>query len=457
MFVRQMLSIVAAAITVILSVTALGLVNIWLAIIILVAVIPGVLIQVRLSRLQIRHWNGAVDNRRTQVMIEYGVFQPRTVAEPRLYGLARHLLALRRWHRDADEKTRMAFERRFLLPRLAADALEVVAELATLIWITLQIIGRQQPIGQFLFVQQAVTQALAALNRAISEISNMDESMASLRDYDEFMRLPSSSARGIRLEHMPEHITLEHVSYRYPNSTTGALVDVNIEIHQGERVAVVGANGAGKSTLVKVLSGIYEPSHGKILLDDVPLRDISQPSWHEQIAVLHQDYLGYEFATACENIQFGRITVSHTPQRLNDAMTNAQAADFIRYLSRGEDTLVSPHVEHPDGTPGTGLSSGQWQRLSLARNFYRNASLVILDEPTSAIDAQTEAQIFDHLFADVDRTLIVISHRLSTIERADRIIVLQDGKVADHGTYTELTHREGPFLAIFGSQIRPKT
>jgi len=192
---------------------------------------------------------------------------------------------------------------------------------------------------------------------------------------------------------------------------------------------------------------------GSITLDGTPLGEFSLDSWHKQLAVLQQDYLSYTFATAKDNVVYGQVNRPFDQEAFDAALQKAEAGDFIGKLPKGADSYVSPWMAHRDGTNGVDLSGGQWQRMALARNFYREAPIIILDEPTSAIDALAESRIFNHLFADKSQTLIIISHRLTTIERADVIFMLKDGRVAEQGTAAELVAKKGEFYTMFESQI----
>src|SRR5690554_28244 len=240
------------------------------------------------------------------------------------------------------------------------------------------------------------------------------------------MAFPSWRGEGLELTGLPEVIELTGVGFHYPNSERDVLQDIDLRIHRGQRVAIVGENGAGKSTLIKLVSGLYAPTSGRIELDGVDLRDIRTESWHRQLAVLQQDYLAYTFATARDNIRFGDVDADDPDgTRFQAAVDKAEAQSILDGLPRGADSYIHPWMAHEDGTTGVDLSGGQWQRMALARNFYRDAPIIILDEPTSAIDALAESRIFNHLFADTRQTLIIISHRLTTIERADVIHMLK--------------------------------
>lgn len=441
-------------ITMVAGIIALVLVSWWLGLIVIAAVIPGILIQFKLSRESTKHWNENVDVRRAQGMIEWNLLQPKHMAELRLYGVVRYLLDLRMKLRDKDEKKRIDFERKYILKRLGADALEATAEVIALLWIVTQIVARAQPIGQFIYVQQVVSRALRGASGFVSSISSIDEDIANLFDYQEFMALPTRKDGAKKLDSTLQPIEFRNISFKYPHATKEVLRGISLTIQPHQHVAIVGENGAGKSTLIKILTGLYEPTNGDILIGGVKMTDIDVASWHKQLGVLQQDYLSYGFASAKDNIYFGNISAPFSQERLEQALDRAEARTFLEKLPKGLDSYVNPWMEDDEGNNGTDLSGGQWQRLALARNFYRDSPIIILDEPTSAIDALAESRIFKHLFADRKRTVVTISHRLTTIEKADVIYMLQEGKLVESGTHDELVKKRGAYYTMFESQIR---
>jgi ATP-binding cassette subfamily B protein/ATP-binding cassette subfamily C protein len=444
---------VSQVITLVASAVALVLVGWWLALILIVAIVPGIWIQFRLSRAQVRHWNSTVELRRQKATIERAMFQPEHIAELRLYGVVRHLLDLRQDLRNADERQRILFERKYIGWRILGDVIEIAAEIGALVWVVLQIIAQALPVGQFLTVQQVVSRALSAVDAFVTSLSALDEQFANLGDYQVFMDYPTRLGGTRQLAGPPDEIVVDHVSFHYPNSPREVLHDVSFTIPRGRRIAIVGENGAGKSTLIKIISGLYAPTSGAVLIDGVDLREISTESWHRKLAVLQQDYLAYTFASARDNIRFGDVSREYSEAEFRDALDKADAASIVDAMPKGADSYVHPWMAHEDGTRGVDLSGGQWQRMALARNFYRRAPIVILDEPTSAIDALAEARIFDQLFADTGQTLLIISHRLTTIERADEVVMLQRGRVVERGTAAALIAARGEFHRMFASQL----
>lgn len=440
-------------VSVILAVGALLLVSWWIAVIVLVAIVPSVYLQFKLSREQIAHWNTQVDSRRQRRMIEQNLLRPQHIAEMRLYGIVGFLMDLRSRLRDADERRRLDFQRRYIPKQLAADALQYGAEVVSLIWVVGQIIARAQPVGQFLYVQQIVSRALSTANNLVSSLSSIDEDLANLKDYELFMALPVHSEHAPPLLGPPKEVELKDIRFTYTGSDIEVIRGISMTIREGQHIAIVGENGAGKSTLIRILAGLYRPDSGQVMLDGVDLAAVDVTSWHRHLAVLSQEFLKYEFATAAENIYFGDVDAPRDDARIRKAAGDAEALDFINKLPNGLENHVSNWMEDPRGRKGSGLSGGQWQRLAMARNFYRDASFMVMDEPTSAIDALAEHRIFTRLFADRSSTIIAISHRLATIEKADIVYMLEDGRIVEQGTHRELVALRGRYFRMFESQL----
>lgn len=447
-------TILTQLVSLVFSLIALVIFLPWIALLALIAIIPGVIIQFKLSRAQIDHWNRNVDARRAQNFIEGNLFEPNSIAELRLNGLVRHLLQLRSIYRDKDEKARLDFERQYIGKRLLADTIEAATQLGALIWIALLIIAREQPIGQFIYVQQLVARVMSNASRFVSQISIIDEDLANLYDYEEFIQLPAGTSGTTELTSPPATITFKNVSFHYPQHKRTVLKNISLNIPRGQHVAIVGENGAGKSTLIKLLTGLYHPTKGTILLDETNLKDIEIASWHRQLSVLQQDFEHYIFTTIQDNVVFGDINRPLDEIEVDKALQRAEANEFIDKLPQKRATIPSVWMEDSEGNKGTNLSGGQWQRLALARNFYRDAPIIILDEPTSAIDALAEGRIFKRLFSKQNpKTVITISHRLSTVEKADHIIVLKDGQIVEQGVHADLVRQKGEYYKMFEGQL----
>ena len=450
----RLADVVTHTFTFVFTVWALIAINAWLGLAVVLAAVPSVIVQFRLSRLNANHWRENVETRRRASWIEWEMLKPQKMIDLRLYGLVRHLLDMRMALLEKDQKTRIDFERKFLAKRLGAELFQAAVEVGALVWVVYEIVAHRQPIGQFLFVQQTAGRALGSVSSLVSTVNSMDEDLANLFDYQRFMELPIAKQGGKTVPALHRDIRFKDVSFRYPGSDTLVLNHINLTIKRGQHVALVGENGAGKTTLLKLLAGLYQPVSGEVVVDGVPLKSVDVQTWHRQLGVLSQNFTQYDFATAAENVWFGDVSKTPSQERVNAALREAEAAKFVAKLPKGVDSYVNQWMESDDGVKGVDLSGGQWQRLALARNFYRDSPIIILDEPTSAIDALAEARIFDRLFQQKQKTIITVSHRLSTIEKADMIFMLAHGKVVEHGTHAELVAQHGAYYHMFESQLR---
>ena len=270
-------------------------------------------------------------------------------------------------------------------------------------------------------------------------------------EMDELARRPEVLLAG---EHpataMPQReIRFENVGFAYPGRAA-VFEGLDLVVPAGQSLAVVGDNGAGKTTLVKLLSRLYDPTAGRITVDGVPLTEIDPNQWQRRLSAIFQDFTRYQL-TATDNVAFGNPDIAVDPARLAAAAERAGAADLVAGLAHGWDTVLSRQFKD-----GTDLSGGQWQRLALARALYAvdaGAGVLILDEPTASLDVRAEAELYDR-FLDLTRglTTLVISHRFSTVRRADRIVVIEHGRVVEDGAHDELLARGGHYARMFRLQ-----
>ncbi|HLC83974.1 MAG TPA: ATP-binding cassette domain-containing protein, partial [Bacteroidia bacterium] len=288
----------------------------------------------------------------------------------------------------------------------------------------------------------------------LDHYSSMNMRSKYIDQYFELLEYPNSiilSNKPVTFDEQPKPpiIEFKNVSFKYPDSKRFILKNFNLTIGSGEKVALVGENGAGKSTLIKLILRFYDATEGEILINGTNIKEVDLKTWHQQIGALFQDFIKYQF-TFKENIIYGDIAKRNDAVAIKEAIKKAGADSFLGNLPKGTDQIVGKTFEE-----GVDLSGGQWQKLALARAFFRDAPILILDEPTSAIDAKAEYEIFQKVGElQKDKTVIIISHRFSTVRNADRILVLEGGKIVEEGDHKELMEKKGLYEELFTLQAQ---
>ena len=273
-----------------------------------------------------------------------------------------------------------------------------------------------------------------------------------LSNLTEFLshKVPEQTGEGIAGPNPDDGIRFENVSFSYPGSQTPALKNINLHITPGESLAIVGENGSGKTTLIKLLTRLYAPTEGRILVDGLDLQEWDTNAIREKIGVIFQDFARYQLIVG-ENIGIGDVDNIDDGNQIEEAARKGMADEFVRDLPLDYQTQLGTWFKD-----GKELSGGQWQKIALSRAFMRSkADILILDEPTAAIDARAEAEIFEH-FNDLtdNRISIIISHRFSTVRRADHIIVLEQAEVLEQGSHQQLLEMDGQYATLFNLQAK---
>jgi len=284
-------------------------------------------------------------------------------------------------------------------------------------------------------------------------LSQLNESAQRLKEVRELFETQSTFKDGghplPKLSAGPE-VSFHDVSFKYPRAKKFVIKELNLTIKSGEKVALVGHNGAGKTTLVKLITRFYPATKGAIAINGININDLKLTDWYKNIGVLFQEYNTYSHLTAFENIAMGDTHQAPSKRRAILAAKRSDAHSFIKEYENGYDQVLSERFKG-----GTRPSSGQWQKIATARFFYRNAPLVIFDEPTAAIDAVAEHKIFNKIYKFFEgKTVIIISHRFSTVRNTDRIIVFEKGRVVEEGSHEELMRLGGAYHKAFSLQAK---
>jgi len=319
---------------------------------------------------------------------------------------------------------------------------------AYVIWRT---VAGRLTIGTFYFLITAIMQASNNIQQVFSTLSGIADQALFLTDLLAFFEMQPTirSKPGALPAPRPIRRGFEFldVSFHYPGNDRLVIDHLNFHLHPAERVALIGENGQGKTTIVKLITRLYDPTEGQILLDGVDLREYDLEDLYREIGVIFQDFMRYEM-TARENIAVGKIDEVEDLPALKDSAEKSLADEVIARLPAGYEQMLGRRFEG-----GTDLSGGEWQRLALARAYLRNSQLLILDEPTAALDARSEYQVFQR-FSELTtgKMALFISHRFSTVRMADRIVVLESGRIVEEGTHEKLTRLGGRYAEMFELQ-----
>ncbi len=306
-------------------------------------------------------------------------------------------------------------------------------------------------IGQFTFLTTAIQQASSNLQQVFSTASGIADQALFLTDLIAFFEMEPtvhSNPNGLPApKPIQSGFEFRNVSFTYPGTNRTVLKNFNLKLSTGERIALIGENGQGKTTVVKLITRLYDPTEGQILLDGIDLREYSLEDLHRHIGVIFQDFMRFEM-TARENIAVGRIDQPHQQSDIELAAHKSLADTVVSKLAGGYDQILGRRFEG-----GVELSGGEWQKMALARAYLRDAQLLILDEPTAALDARSELEVFER-FAELTegKMALLISHRFSTVRMADRIVVLSGGRLIEEGNHQQLMAKSGLYASMFEMQ-----
>jgi ATP-binding cassette subfamily B protein len=377
--------------------------------------------------------------------------------EVKLFGLGGYFIERYRLIANAFYSSQRGQLVRRYLTGFAWGNLSTIATSVTYLYVALQAIAGRLTLGDLTLYTQAAMSVQSSIQSILGGFSGMYEHNLYLNNLYELMAMQPSMPVPAKPAEVPQplrgEIRFDNVSFAYPGADKNAVTDLSFTVKAGETLAVVGRNGAGKTTLFKLICRLYDPSGGRILIDGIDLRDFEPDQLRRQIGAMFQDYVDYQ-ATASENIGLGNVPEIADREAVVSASKQAGSDELIANLPEGYDTALGKWFD-----AGVNLSGGEWQKVALARAFMReDARILLLDEPTSALDAQAEYDLFERLRSLTHgRTAVYISHRFSTVRRADRIIFLEHGRLIEEGTHQELMRMDGRYARLFRMQAAAYT
>ncbi len=427
--------------------------NAWAGIILFAAAIPAAIVRILYSRRLFKFTLGQTKHEREAENYHWMLTTGYHAKEIRLFQLGP--LFKGRFHdlRQALRKSRLDLYRRRTLLDFFAQALASIAVFAAFGYTALQALRGALSLGDLVMVYLGFQSGLGFLQSILQALAGLYENNLFLSNFYHFLDLAPAIQAPEHPRPIPQPITrgvtFEGVSFTYPGTAQPALESVDLHLGPGEVIALVGENGSGKTTLIKLLCQLYRPDGGRITLDGIDLRDVDPVRWQREISVTFQDYVHY-MLPAWENIWLGDVDAPPDRARIEAAARQAGVDETIRRLPKGYDNYLGTMFED-----GKDLSTGEWQKIALARSFIRQAQIVVLDEPTSALDPLAEAALFDRFRSLIHgRSAILISHRFSTVHMADRIYVMDRGRVVESGNHNELLKRGGQYARMYLAQAK---
>ena len=394
----------------------------------------------------------ATPDRRMRGQLFNYFFNPSSIIEMRIYALQDEL---RKRYGALDRKihdTFMKLNNYFLPIKIFASLLEgLLADLGARLYIFYLTLIKRITLGQFAFFVSQIGTFSSALHRIGDGIDTLNESMHRMKYYLEFLEVNpvlDNSNSKVQIKSGVD-IEFRNVSFCYPGTNIKVLNNFSLKINRGEKVALIGLNGAGKTTIIKLLLRFYDPDNGDVLINGINLKNIDINELYGRVGFMAQNYMTYELSVL-DNVRFGRYEKDYNADQIKQALLNASAWDYVNAYPDGINQMLGRKFAN-----SIQPSIGQWQKIGLARSFYRDPELLILDEPTSSIDAKAESEIFEKVEnLSKDKTVIIISHRFSTVRKADRIYLIKDGQIEEEGTHSELVKINGTYSQLFELQAK---
>ncbi|MDD3661581.1 MAG: ABC transporter ATP-binding protein [Candidatus Dojkabacteria bacterium] len=419
--------------------------------IIIISSIPSVLGKMKFGSIDWGIWHADADKFRKFNLTKDFLLNKDNLLEANINNISPHLVeVIKEILNSYHQKRKPVIKKRFFV-LILTDLIGIVGSIYSVyLLITLALTGSIS-IGSLILGSSIFLSFSGGLGSFLYEITELYDSGLFMRDFNSFMNLkPKISKGNILLEKLdtPPTIEFKNVSFTYPNTDKIVLKDIDLVIKPGMKVALVGENGVGKTTLIKLLARFYTLNNGMIEINGQNLADIDTESWEQNLGLLTQHFNTYPAFSVEENIYFGDVSKERRSKSIESAADKANVTSFINKYKNKFKQILS--IQFKDGIDP---SWGQWQRLGIARTLYRDAPVVIFDEPTSSIDAQAEYEIFENINSSTkDKTVIYVSHRYSTVRNADLICVLKDGRIVESGNHQDLMSINGEYAKNFKLQ-----
>lgn len=423
----------------------------WVALVLFGAALPAFVVQNRYSKLNFRLQSWKAPESRRMVYYEHLLTVDSSAKEIQTFGLGHSLLKKYSdlFWKVFKEDAALAWKRS--LASLAWGSASTLGYYVCYAWVIFRTLTGSIGIGSMTLYLVIFRQSQGTFTGIFDGLAKLYENSLFMETLFDFLDITERNSQPVAKSLAPldpnQGIELQNVSFRYPGQLTDALTDLNLIIRPGEKVALVGENGSGKTTLIKLLTGLYEPTHGKILYQGRDLKDWSLTELRQKMGVIFQDFVKYQLSLK-ENVGFGSIDHVDDFEKLKAAATKGGLEDVLEVLPDKWETMLGGWFQK-----GRELSGGQWQKVALARAFMREGEVIILDEPTSALDAEKEYEIFKRFKALTSgKIAFLISHRFSTVRMADQIIVLSAGRIEETGNHEALLKARGTYARLFELQ-----